>query len=248
MNEEQPHNLKDKLLRDIHAGTLSMRPRVYFVLLTLGTMLASLVIITATVLIVNFILFGIRIGSHDALLGFGPQGIGFFLWIFPWHMLVLDVVFIGLLIWLLRQFRIGYAIPVLYLVIGLVLASTALGFVIDRGTFVNDRLHEGRLRLPPPLGALYGEFGKQKPRGSGICRCTIESIQGNTITLIDTRDATTTLTVALPERSLYVSTSSLKVGDVVYVAGVEKDGLIQAFGLRKVDAEKHYPFIKPGGF
>ena len=76
------------------------------------------------------------------------------------------------------------------------------------------------------------------PPGSGICRCTILAIEGNVLTVEDTRPigdsgATTTLTVVLPLDSRRATTTDLAVGDVVFIAGEEKDGVIEAFGVKK---------------
>jgi hypothetical protein len=98
----------------------------------------------------------------------------------------------------------------------------------------NDSLFEGREHLPSPFRGLYEGAHHQLPPGSGICRCTILSIDGNKLTVEDTRDATTTLTVVLPADDGRATTTGLKIGDTVFIAGHEEDGVFEAFGLRKV--------------
>jgi hypothetical protein len=194
-----------------------------------------------SIFIFNFILFSIRINSHDAFLAFGPRGIQGFLIFFPWLTLMLDVVMIVILEWLIRKFRFGYRIPMLYIV-GAILALTFVaGFALDRGTYFNDRLmdraeHEG---LPPPLAFMY--HGARHAPHDGICRCTVTAIENSTITVADFRDgATTTYTVLLPTDDIRATSSNIKVGDVVFVAGdKDEDGTIRAFGVRK-ESDKGY--------
>lgn len=85
---------------------------------------------------------------------------------------------------------------------------------------------------------LYGHAHRPPPPGSGICRCTILTIEGNELTVQDTRSATTSLRVILPEDDRHATTTDLEVGDVVFIAGEEKDGVIYAFGVHR-EAEKH---------
>jgi len=67
--------------------------------------------------------------------------------------------------------------------------------------------------------------------------CTITAIAGNTLTVADARSGTTTdLKVILPPDDPRATTTSLKVGDTVFIAGDADDGEIHAFGVRKVPA------------
>ncbi len=232
MNE----SLKDKLMKEIKSGEVAMTPRVYFTLqwaALVGTIAAILVV---TVFIVNFIFFSIRLNTSEQLLGFGPQGFGAFLHFFPWPLALLDVALVFLLQWLLRGFKFGYRIPLLYLIGGLIVGAGLIGFALDRATPFNDRLHEGRGRLPGPMRGFY-DGAKRPHKGSGICRCTILAIQGNTLIVEDTRPleeggATTTLTVVIPPDTRRATTTDLSVGDIVFIAGEEEGGVIEAFGIK----------------
>ncbi len=244
------NSLKEKLLKDIRAGEVSMRPRVYFTLKLAVLIATALSILAITVFIINFIFFSIRLNGHETLLGFGSQGFGAFLFFFPWPLLVLDIGLIALLQWLVRKFRFGYHIPVLYLVAAAVFGATLIGFALDRGTSFNDRVFEKRGHLPPGMRGFYDGARKPPRLGSGICRCSILSIEGNTLIVEDTRPvadggATTTLTVVLPSDSRRATTTNLSVGDVIFIAGEEKDGVIQAFGVKKEKEGMRPPkFIK----
>lgn len=240
-------NLKDNLLKEIHEGKVTMTPRAYFTLRIAMLIGISIAIVAVTVFIFNFIFFSIRINSDETLLFFGPRGWGAFFTFFPWPLLIADVALIALLQRLLRNFRFGYSIPILYFLAGLVLFAGMLGFALDHGTPLNERLHERRGDLPRPMRGFYEGAHKPPPRGEGICRCTILAIEGNMLILEDTRltaqagDATTTVRVILPADDHRATTTGLKIGDAVFVAGKEKDGVIQAFGVRKEDESRHPP-------
>lgn len=229
--------LKDKLLKEIKAGDVTMTPRYYFTLkwaALVGTVAAILIV---TIFIVNFIFFSIRLNSSEDLLGFGLEGFIAFIFFFPSHLALLDVGLILLLQWLLRHFKFGYSVPLLYLLAGLVFGAGLIGFALDRATPFNDHMHEGRGHLPPPMRGIY-DGAKRLHKGSGICRCTILAITGNTLTVEDTRPihdggATSTLKVVIPLDARRATTTGLSVGDVVFIAGEEKDGAIEAFGVKK---------------
>lgn len=234
-HHKQNDSLRESILAKIKTEHISMRPRLYFTLQVVAVVFVAFLALLLSVFIFNFILFSIRINSHDAFLQFGPRGLTNFLKFFPWPILALDIGLIVLLEWLIRKFRFGYRIPMMYLVGGILLLTVVAGFSIDRGTYLNDRLmdraeHEG---LPGPLGGLY--HGARRPPHDGICRCTVTAINGAEILVADFRDgATTTYTVILPNDDLRATTTGLSVGDVVFVAGdKDEDGTIRAFGVRK---------------
>ena len=233
MMNTPPQPLKDAIMARVRTGELSMRPRFFFSLQVIATITVIIAILLITIFIINFIFFSIRISGQEQLLGFGSPGIRSFLRFFPWHLLILD----GLLFWilqqLLRRFRFGYRIPMLYLFGTLLCLALAAGFILDRVTPFNERMHTGRAHLPPPLAGLYEGQRKKPLRGSGICRCEILAIDGAIITVLDTREATSTLTVVVPPDNRRATTSGLSVGDVVFIAGEEKNGIVHAFGIKK---------------
>ncbi len=226
-------NLKERLMNEIHSGKVAMTPRSFFTLKFLLVMGTALTILFVSVFLFNFIFFSIRISGGDTLLTFGPRGFGAFIHFFPWPFLIIDSALILLLQKLVRHFRFGYTIPTLYLIGGLILSAAVVGFLVDYTTPLNERIHERRAHLPRPVGQLYDRAHREE-RGSGMCRCTILAIEGAVLTVQDTRDATTTLTVILPQDNRRATTTGLKVGDVLFIAGEEQNGVIEAYGVRKV--------------
>ena len=234
-NNHPKETIRDAILRKIRGGELSQHSRLYFMLHVAAVVLVALVVLTLSVLIFNFILFSIRINNHDSLLGFGPRGLETFLLIFPWPLLLIDVALVFVLESLLRRFRFAYKIPVLYLLAGLILAAAACALFIDSGTNVNDRLLNRADRHELPFFGDVFEQARRPMPGSGVCVCTITAIAGDTLQVADTRSGSTTdLTVLLPPNDPRATTTSLKVGDTVMIAGDVEQGVIHAFGVRKV--------------
>lgn len=231
-------NMKEKIMQEIAAGKVAMTPRAYFHAKMAALVTLSLGVFLSSVFLFNFIFFSIRLSGQDALLGFGPEGWRAFVFFFPWGLFALDIILVFFLQKFLREFRFGYRIPVLYLLGGLMGAALLAGFTLAATTPLNERLHERRGDLPPPMRALYDGARRPPPEGSGFCRCIILAIDGSTLTVEDMRPlpgggSTTTLTVILPEDDRRATTTGLAVGDVVFIAGEEEDGIIQAFGVRK---------------
>jgi hypothetical protein len=239
-NHISQKNMRDRILEKIEAQEVLMRPKFYFTLKIAALVLVMLAVLVISIFIFNFILFSVRVNSHDALLGFGPRGIEAFIIFFPWVWFLLDVVLIAVLEWLIREFRFGYKIPVLYLLAAIFFSTAIVGLAIDRGTDVNDRLLRRADRHELPLGRLY-EGARRPMPGSGVCLCAISAIKGDTLTVYDPRvGSSTLLTVVLPPNDPRATTTLLKVGDLVFIAGDVTGDDIHAFGLKKVSPNTMY--------
>src|SRR5258708_270145 len=190
MNDNQPpgaKSIKDIILEKISKEEVVMRSKKYFILKALALAAVALAVLLLSLVICNFILFSIRLNSHDALLGFGPRGFLVFLQLFPWSYFALDILLILILEWLLRRFRFGYRRPVLYLLFGILVLTTSVGFFIARGTDIDDRLLDraDQHSLPPPFDDLLENARRAPSPESGLCHCVITAIQGDTLTVYD---------------------------------------------------------------
>jgi hypothetical protein len=70
---------KEPLMHKIEAQEISMRPKIYFTLQIAALVFVALATLVVSIIIFNFILFSIRINSHDSLLYFGSRGFEAFL-------------------------------------------------------------------------------------------------------------------------------------------------------------------------
>lgn len=248
MTDNTSQTTKESVLAKIRERRIGMRSKLSFTFETALAGFVALVILAVSVAIVSFILFGLRVNGHESLLAFGPRGIGSFLLIFPWPLLLLDVLLIVFLESLLRRFKFGYRSPILYLLLGLLAVAIAAGLALDRGTSFNDDLlqHADHGDLPAPFGELYEHVRAPAPHEHGIYRGTITAIGTSTMTMahddLDRDTDESSYTVVFPDG---YATSSLSVGERVYVAGDEEDHVIRAFGVNPLPPAETTPAPQP---
>ena len=218
-----------QVLAAIDTGKVAMRPRVFFTLKLIAVAGVGVLVLLLSIVLINFILFTIRVSGHDTLLFFGPRGLWVFLLHFPWFLLALDIGAVILLSRLMRHFQFGYRTPVVYVLLGLALVSVLVGATLDRGTPLNDVLFEEARenRLPPPIGGLYTGMQRGWEVREGMCHCEVIGVEGDTLTVSDVRDGESVYTVQLPPEG-----GEFSVGDELMIAGdVDDDGVIHAFGI-----------------
>lgn len=230
-----PH-MKEDILKRIQAGDVRMRPRLYFTMQVALLAAIAIAILLISIFLFNFMFFSLRISGHESLLTFGGRGLLLYLRFFPWDWLAIDVLLIVLLVWLVRQFHIGYSRPIVPLLVALLLVSGAFGIALDRATGFNDMLlrdadHD---MLPSPIGGIYEHARRPPPPGSGICRCTITAIASSTITAVGPgKSGTTTVyTIHVPKNgSFEATTTGLSVGQTIMIVGTPHGVEIEAFGI-----------------
>ncbi|MEK7588324.1 MAG: hypothetical protein AAB438_00720 [Patescibacteria group bacterium] len=232
--EETQINIKDKILNEIQSGDISMRPRFQFTLRLIALSALTFFILLISVFILTFISFSARISHHDELLGFGFRGFLAFLLVFPWFFLIVDIILIFLLERCLRNFKFGYRFPVFYLFLVLLSAVLIFGLGLDRGTSFNDSILERREHLPRPIGNFYNQANRPMIKGEGLCFCKILAIGNKKLIVEDSRKGGTVIDVLLPNDLPLEIFESLTIGDTVLIAGQERDGVIEAFGIRNI--------------
>ena len=132
MENNEPMNMKERLLGEIRSQRLSMRPRLYFTLHLAALVATAVLAFAITVFLFNFIFFSVRLNAHDTLLGFGAPGLQLFLGLFPWWLFALDVALIAALESLSRRFRFGWKVPGLYLLAGIFFITASVGYAMER--------------------------------------------------------------------------------------------------------------------
>ena len=249
MNNKQP-TTEDKIqniLEKIQKNELVPKSKTYFRLRFVALILVVFAVLVVSVFLSSFILFTIRASGQASLLDFGPAGWQVFLFLFPWGISFLEIGLIILLQRLLRSFKFGYKIPVLYLCGGVVFVMLASGFVVNKTPLHDVLLRQAdKNQLPPPFGNLYENARKLPPPGHGIFLGTITSITGNTliIALLNPMDTSTTtaVTVIAPSGQITIQT---KIGDRIFIQGKMINGQIQAQAIKNANDLPPPPF--PGG-
>ncbi len=233
---EQETQLRERILARIETGTLRMRPRVYFTGMAALTVALAGAVFLFSAFILSYILFMLTERGEHFLLSFGPRGFLAFLALFPWTYLALDLIAIFALRALLKRFRAVYRVSYVPVIIALTLLSTlaAVGITF---TPVHRSLRERADADDLPLiGPWYADL--ETPREEyGEFRGTVTHIEDRMLTIFhDDRDRDQDdgeRRVHVPEPT---DITVFRIGDEVYVFGEWTDGVIEAYGVRKMPA------------
>jgi hypothetical protein len=228
----EPHStpsIKEEVLNAIERGRARMRPRWHFILGGVLMAISAILVLCITLYVVSFIIFTLK--QTGAWFGpaFGARGWLALLFALPWIPILCALLLIATLEILVRRYEFAYQKPLLYSVLVIVsVVAVSGGFVapLHRAPFRAAR--ENRL---PVGGALYRGFGMQ--RFGDMHRGTVVDMTGNTFIIKDNRGTTSTV-IILPETRLPFGLN-VKSGDTVIVVGIEKSGIIRAFGLREIE-------------
>jgi hypothetical protein len=233
MNTENKNSIIEKVNAQISSGKVCMRSRAVFVFKSIALAVLAFVVFTSSTFIVNFMLFSIHMQSAEELLEFGPRGWHAFFLFFPWGLLLVDILSTILLVMLFRTFRFGYRVPLLYIFGALVAMATLFGITLERHTPMNAFIMHtvDRDDMPEPV-RLFGRSHIPPPPREGTCHCEVLSVTDATHFVV--RDAFTGEEfVAAVTDETHATTTNLKVGDKVFLAGEMEDGVFEIFGLKR---------------
>ena len=231
------NDYKNQVLKKIQNKEISMRPKLYFVTRVVGAIVLSLLIFCALIFIVSFILFSIHESGEHLLLTFGNHGILTFLQVLPWTIIISSFLVLFFLEWILRQFKFSYRLPMIRIFLYTFIITTFLSILCVFTPIHTALLQNAEMGKLPIIGKMY-EAIHDSHQDKGIVRGVINSINGNTF-IISHNDGDTdaddgTWTVIVPLGS---DVSSLYIGEKVYVAGVIKDGKVEAYGVGVMKGE-----------
>ncbi len=218
--EQNIENVSKQVLDRIEAGDISMHSKARFLLKLILLITSAVAVITLSAAILSFILFGINQSGNSALIGFDTHELIIFLRLFPWNLLLLDVVALLCFELLLRQFTFGYRRSMLSLLLLAAVLSIAIAFVLDQSRANDAILRNARNHSIPFFGGIYDKGHLPPARELGICRCIIQSIDPRTGTTLymyeDDPFGSTTLIGLLPQG---FATSGLVIGRPVLIVG-----------------------------
>jgi len=230
--------IQQKVLERLKRGDVHMRSRSYFIARAVLAIAVSVLVLLLSAYVLSFIAFSIHESGEQFLLGFGTRGVETFFTLFPWVSIVIDILLILALEWLLQSFKFGYRISLL-LLFGIVIVGSGL----IASAISLTPLHMSLLGMAdrddlPVIGEMY-ESIRDSHEGQGVFRGTVTSIQGNEIIIFhndgdhDADDGTRT--IILPAG---YSTSTLSIGDRVYVFGAATGTVIQAYGIEPLSSDQ----------
>ena len=226
------NNIQEQVLEKISTGKVAMQPRWYFVLK--GALLLSGLVIAALVAIyfLSFVFFALHKTGLAMAPSLGIYGVLFFIVSSPWMLILVVLVFLGILYLLVTSYAFSYKQPLIYSLLGVVLIVIALSSLIQQ-TAMHERMQRFAedTRMPAVL-PLYRTFSDERPQGMRAGTVTTFTESGFVLTTLkdDVFTVQTTSRTKMPE-------VMLEIGDGVIVFGKESDGSINAFGVRKIEAD-----------
>jgi hypothetical protein len=229
-------DIKTKVLDKIEKGDVHKRPKAYFIAQVLLITLLCVMGAALSIFILSFMIFSFYQSGEQFLLGFGTQGVITFFALFPWMLLILDILLFVFIEWLLRYFKFGYRIPVVWGLLGILGIALFGGIIVSLTSLHSTLLQKADQDGLPIIGELY-ESIHASHSGQGVFRGTIKSIQGNQFVIFhNDRDRDVDdgiLSVIVPSG---FDLASLAVGEKVYVAGIASSGTIQAYGIGELSS------------
>ena len=215
-----------------------MHSRAYFLSRAALVGAAALIMLAGALFALSFLFFSVHESGVGYLLEFGEHGIGAFVALFPWTSLLIFIACVVVLEMLVRRFDFSYRFPLLriflwLLILGIV-GSTIIGFTPLHASLLSaadkDEL--------PILGSWYEQVHDSHVE-QGVYRGDITAITATyfVISHNDTdRDSDEGTWSIVPP--LGFSTSTLTIGEKVYVAGQIKNNIVYAYGVRLVTDRK----------
>lgn len=223
----------------IRSGRVKQRPRYFFMLETGFFSIAAFFAFLALLFLSSFMIFFLR-GSGSLLLpAQGLQGSKFFLFSFPWmilvSLLILAVVFEALM-W---RFPFVYHRPLLYSAAAIVILTFAFGAVISYTPFHASAFEQAQSL--PLAGGLYRYYGQAASEninfGSALSPAGLEGKPQ-----LETFGGQILEVKAADEKAAEKIERQVGKSEAVMIFGKKKDSQFEAHGIREIEKEK-IPFL-----
>jgi hypothetical protein len=244
MNENKDINkdIKSSVLEQIQTGKINMRPHFHFVLGVVSLIIVAVLTLLISSLLISFIIFSLVASGKLFLFGFGMRGFLMFFLLFPWFLLIFEIILIALLEWLIKKFKFGYRSSLSRLVFVILLASIAIGVIIVITPFHSSIQQRAEQRnLPIPFVGDFYRGIRRPPPGQEIFRGIVTDVGTSSFILNqkgndgdndanDLQNQKYVITLPLGVPKIIIPT----VGDTVFVAGkLMPDNTVQAYGFQK---------------
>lgn len=134
-------NITENVMNQIHQGKAKMKPRIYFIVGSILTLVGLISSIIVSIFFVGLIRFSLRI--------YGPMEQYRFDQIisnFPWWTVALAILGLTVGIWLLRQYDFSYKKNPWIIILGFILAIVVAGYVVDIVGFNDTMMRHGPMK------------------------------------------------------------------------------------------------------
>lgn len=221
-------NTKLDILKKIKSGDVAMKPRWHFALrssmLLLGVVFVSLLV----VYLISFIMFFLRQSGIGFAPLYGFRGITIFVMNSPWLLIASAGALLLVVQQLVREYSFSFKRPLLYSMIGIVLAVLLGSYVIGQTQFHPQMQGVTAERNVPIFGSLYRGIYNQRPGNItfGVVTSVTES---GFIMMVEDESVAVQVT---EDTRLRGGNRKYAVGTEVLVFGDRENDIITALGVR----------------
>ncbi|MBI5153095.1 MAG: hypothetical protein HZA36_01410 [Parcubacteria group bacterium] len=231
MNHREDITLRDRIIKAIQSGQVTMRPRWHFILKTILVATGVMVVFLGLLYIISFIIF---ILQHTGLLFvplFGMGGIYRLLFSLPWVLIFLSFSFLVVLEILVRRHAFAYRRPLLYSIMGILTIVIIGGIVVAQTSFHSRLLRHAREDRLPFAGGFYRSFAGGRLENVVRGHIIGKTKDGFFIEDMDNNEIFVTIT----PHTRFPFGMDFNGGDIVVVFGDRKgSSTVSAFGIKRV--------------
>ena len=234
--EQHTHNsIAHDVLEKIQHKQITIHSKNFFRLKMIAFSLLIIAICVTSIVLCSFILFSIRMSGQGEFIRFGSQGILLFFAVFPWFLLLFDLLLIALLGQLMRHFSFGYKIPGVYIAGIIFTVIIIIGYILEAQTsFHRHMLLRADKKELPLFDDVYRGVRRAPPIGYEIYRGVVVFREGDML-YIDLDDEMGTGTSSSVIMNIEDNTEAphIEQGDSVFISGNIVDGKILNARLKR---------------
>lgn len=234
-HKDAPLSIRRGVMDAIKKGSVTMRPRWHFVLLSALAAVGAFIVLLALLYIVSLSFFLLRDSGAWFAPSFGGRGWFSLLHSVPWLLVLFVIIFAVILEVLVRRYRFIYRKPLLLSVCGILVLILVGGLAIANTPFHRQMaLYAQHHQLPIPLAIIYSAPFRMPPPPD-VYHGTILATTTQGFVIDDQNGAGTTTVLVTHETRLPYGEDFSVGSEVVVVGDTVATGTVRAYGVREVD-------------
>lgn len=219
MSKSKKISLEEKIMNEIDDGEISMKPPIYFTLVSVLMGLGISLSFFSLVMVVNFIFHWFTAKNPFDYLMFGKMGINGFFLSFPWVFFLFGAVAIVFSVYLLKKYDFSYKKNIRAIIIGALVFVLTTGLLFDRLGF-NRFIASNRLTRE-----IYSKNIIDRNKITGIVREILIPVY-----IIDDQN-NNEIKVICTEKTVFPKGDDIMVGDRIVAIGKIDGSIFYAEGI-----------------
>lgn len=225
------NSIKNEIIDEIKTNKIKMKPKSYFALRVLFSLLILMIVFLIVIFLASFIVFALNVNGGLLAVGFGLRGISPLFVSFPWLILLFAGLLIILLEILLNHFSFAYRRPLIYSFMGILVLVISVSIVVEKTPFharLLDSAEKGNL---PAIGKFYRQYTNMPL--PNIHAGEVKTVNEQEIKIQKPNGEEITITVPLAGKSKVIQ--QIQKGDTIMLVGERKNSHVQAVRMKKID-------------